>query len=290
MTRFASVALATMVLVAFSQAQTPAGVPRVVRDQPAEIQLNVPGVADAATLVTFLGIDVATGQEYVLNSGATYERYTPFSTFKIANYLIAIETGVIADPQAIYPWNPVLRPRATHWPDDWARDHSLQSAFRASAVWFFQDIALSVGADRYRELLHAFGYGNASVGDDDDGFWLDGTLRVSPREQVAFLARVLAGELGLRAETHDQLRTATLLRSDLTHDAYGKTGAGPLDPESVDGAFGGWLVGWVETVDEAPFIFALYLEAPSFRDVWAMRSAATLDLLQQAGALPSDWR
>lgn len=288
MIRTASCALTVLVLMACAEARLAEAEPSAVRQHPIEIQLNVPPDASLATLATFIGIDTATGQEYVLNAEAGYQRYTPFSTFKIANYLIAIETGVIEDPEAMLPWDPARRPRAPHWPDDWARDHSLQSAFRASAVWFFQDIALSVGANRYRDFLQAFDFGSASFDDDNDAFWLDGSLRVSPREQVAFLARMLDGGLGLTTATPDQLRDVTLLRRSDGWEMHGKTGAGPLDPDTSGSAFGGWLVGWVEAAHGAPFVFALYLEAPGFRDVWAMRSAVTIDLLQQSGVLPRE--
>ena len=43
--------------------------------------------------------------------------------------------------------------------------------------------------------LDVFGYGNRDISGPIDQFWLDGQLRISPRGQVEFVHRMLAGEL-----------------------------------------------------------------------------------------------
>ena len=42
--------------------------------------------------------------------------------------------------------------------------------------------------------LSRLGYGNADISSGLDSFWLGGSLRISPREQVALLARLAFGE------------------------------------------------------------------------------------------------
>jgi len=71
------------------------------------------------------------------------ERFTPCSTFKIANSLIALHTGVATGPEFFLKWDGVMRPIAR-----WNQDHTLRSAMSNSVVWFYQEIARRIGLER----------------------------------------------------------------------------------------------------------------------------------------------
>lgn len=55
--------------------------------------------------------------------------FLPASTYKIINTLIGLETGVIPDENYVIKWDDVKRDISA-----WNQDHTLQSAFRVSAV------------------------------------------------------------------------------------------------------------------------------------------------------------
>ena len=84
---------------------------------------------------------------------------------------------------------------------DWARDHTLRSAFRFSVLWYYQTLARRAGLPVETRLVQQFHYGNENTrgGLDKTGepFWVDGTLRISANEQVEFLRRFHEGRLGL---------------------------------------------------------------------------------------------
>ena len=61
------------------------------------------------------------------------------------------------------------------------------SALRPSVLWFFQRIAPRIGADRMKDWLDRFEYGNRDVSGPISEYWITGRLLISPREQVAFL-------------------------------------------------------------------------------------------------------
>src|SRR5215203_642905 len=128
-------------------------------------------------------------------------RFTPFSTFKIPNAAIGLETGVIQDPDAVVPWDRKKHPPESHWPEGWKRDHSLRSALKASAVWFFRDMAVRIGPDRMAKLLRQLDYGNQDISGGIDHFWLASTLKISADEQVRFLRSFHDGKLGLSPRT-----------------------------------------------------------------------------------------
>ena len=214
------------------------------------------------------------------------ERYRPYSTFKIPNLLIALDTGTAASVDAVRRWDSARRPPAGFWPDGWRGDQTLADAFRRSTVWYFQDLALEIGGARYREMLQAFGYGNAMAPDASDVFWLSGPLEISVREQALFLRRLLSGELPLRAESVASLQEVSLLEVSNGCRLHGKTGSGPAAEDNMNGPFEGWLVGWVDCAETAPVVFALFLRGPSYASIARFRREMSRSFLRHIGAWP----
>lgn len=233
--------------------------------------------------VSFLARDLATDTDYVLEGSNLDRRYTPLSTFKIANLVIALETGAAASLDDWRPWIPQERPAEPHWPQDWRQGQTLEQAFRRSAVWYFRDLARKIGSDRYRAKLSQWGYGNAAAPAGSDDFWLDNTLSISVGEQVDFLEKLVAGRLDVRPENISALDRASLSGTEGKVAIHGKTGAGPDDPSNTDGAFSGWYVGYLRRQAGEPVVFALHVKGPSFGAIAAFRRAFTLRLLTDIG-------
>ena len=96
----------------------------------------------------------------------------PASTYKIPHSVIALETGVVADPDGdIFKWDGVTRPIAA-----WNRDHTLRSAIAASAVPVYQQIARRIGAERMKKYLDLLEYGNRDIGGVHRSVLADGCL------------------------------------------------------------------------------------------------------------------
>jgi len=233
--------------------------------------------------VVFLARELDGDRTHALNPDRINERQTPNSTFKIPNFLIALDTGVITDAHQIQDWDEAHRPPTDFWPESWKQPQSLMTAFQCSAVWFFRDIALAVGGERYRTELSRLNYGNAEAADNSDLFWLDGTLRISPTEQVNYLARLLQGEFDTPPEHLALLEQASLLTEIDQCQLHGKTGAGPAG-DNFDGPFEGWLIGWVRCPNQSPTVFALWTHGPSFTAINRFRQQAAVALLQRTGA------
>lgn len=235
--------------------------------------------------VSFLARDLETSVSYVLGGSDINTRHAPWSTFKIPNLLIALETGVARDLDAERRWDPARRPAASYWPRDWRRDQTLRTAFRRSAVWYFRDLAMEIGAGRYRATLGDWAYGNARADDGSDRFWLDRSLQISVREQVDFLARLLQGELGVSPTAIDALVEASFAGRLDGVRLHGKTGAGTVMPGRFNGAFEGWYSGFILRPGQKPVVFSLFAEAPSFRLLRDFRKDFAVYLLKQTGLL-----
>jgi len=241
---------------------------------------------DADRDVAFLALDLEDGTRWVVAPEELDTPRTPWSTFKIPNLLIALDTGAAESLDHSIDWDPERRPAGAHWPDHWAQRQTLASAFRRSALWFFQDLARAIGGTVYRERLIAFAYGNANAPDGSDIFWLDGTLTISLREQVRFLAALLRDELPVNPKALAALREVARLDERGGHRLYGKTGAGPASPDDFDGPFRGWLVGWVERPERAPVVYALFVDGPDWDSIARFRREAAERLLTDTGAWP----
>jgi len=178
-------------------------------------------------------------------------RVTPQSTFKIPHALAALDAGVIAENEVI-----AYDGHAVDWPS-WGRDHALASALRDSVVWYFQEIARRLGADRERQYLRRFEYGNRDSSGGLTTFWLGRTLAISPDEQARFLLNLYAGRVGVSEHAVETVRRLLVQPQGHVTNAAGanpfaapwpngaivsaKTGAGP----HADGRAVRWLVGHV---------------------------------------------
>jgi beta-lactamase class D len=118
-------------------------------------------------------------------------RFSPFSTFKIPNSLIGLETGVIKDAEFVIPWDRVKYPPQENWNVEpfshWGQDHTLRTAIKYSVVWYYRELATRVGPARMKDNLEKLRYGNRDISGGIDRFWLNSSLRVSPDEEVEFL-------------------------------------------------------------------------------------------------------
>lgn len=235
-------------------------------------------------VVSFVARDLETGLTYVLEGSEPDERRGPWSTFKIPNLLIALETGAAQSLETQLPWNPDQRPPAEYWPVNWRQDQTLRSAFVRSSAWAFQDLALEIGSDVYQEFLPAWSYGDAEVADGSDTFWLDQTLEISPREQVNFLDRLLNRELSVSDASLSALDGVSLAGQRPDGELHGKTGAGPVVPGDFDGRFEGWYVGYLSRETQAPVVFALHAEAASYSGIQTFRRQMAERLLSDVTA------
>jgi len=129
-------------------------------------------------------------------------RVTPASTFKIPHALAALDAGVIdsAEMSIAYDGHPVNF-------ESWRRDHTLASAIHSSVVWYFQNIAARLGMDRERDYLRKFEYGNQDPSSGLTTFWLGGSLRISPDEQLLFLSKLYQDTLPVSTRAKEIVRT-----------------------------------------------------------------------------------
>ncbi|CCE07123.1 Beta-lactamase (OXA-5), class D (fragment) [Bradyrhizobium sp. STM 3843] len=198
----------------------------------------------------------------------------PASTFKIANSLIALETGVVEDPDKdVFKWDGVKR-----WNEAWNKDHTLRSAIAVSAFPVYQEIARRIGLERMQKFVDLLEYGNRDIGGGIDQFWVSGALRIDPVQQVDFVDRLRRGTLPISKRSQDLVRDIMPVIKVGDATMHAKTGLTDRDHGSL-----AWLVGWVDKGDE-PTVFALNMDCPEPRHV-ADRMTLTQGCLSEIGAI-----
>jgi beta-lactamase class D len=230
--------------------------------------------------VTFLAVDLVKNNCWAINKAGLSQRHPPYSTFKIPHSLIALEAGAVKSIDERIEWDQIKYPAQPFWPETWKKSHTLASAFKHSAVWYYKALVPRITPAEYKRWLARFHYGNQTFTARSNEFWLNGELQISPAEQVEFIACLLKNRCGVKTTNFAAFEPTALqdVRNGLS--LYAKTGAGPVDPQNFDGAFEGWYVGYVKAEDGKPVAaFALYMEAESFSQIKTYRKDFSLRLL-----------
>ena len=192
------------------------------------------------------------------------KRSSPCSTFKIFSTYVGLDTGVIQMNDSVRTWN-----GTTYWYEPWNRDIGLPDAFRQSCVWYYRQVIDDIGQPVMQAHIDEMNYGNRDISDwqgdlnegeplaDLKGFWLESSLKISPKEQIQVLRRIM--EHPEKGELANTLKLLMLTRDDAATGlkVYGKTGFGRVDGKNTDA----WFVGLYEREEKTAY-FALRLDDP----------------------------
>lgn len=241
---------------------------------------------------SFVLLNGKTGRYIRHNPEGAAVRYAPCSTFKIANSAVGLETGVVPDAAFKIAYDPALKMEGQGPNGAWAQDHTLASAFKASVVWYYQEVARKVGQERMSRMLYRMGYGNQDISGPIDQFWLGrGGLRISADEQVQFLQRLYEGKAGLSPRTTAILKEIMIADEGPGWKLSAKTGACGVPGEQVVL----WYVGWVERKDGVHY-FATQMVDKQYAPLFNQRISKTrqilseLRLIEEPAVSPEDLR
>jgi beta-lactamase class D len=221
---------------------------------------------------TFVAASLGGDTIYVHNAARSIERFSPASTFKIPNTLIALDSQIVESESSTFTWDGTDRGI-----EKWNKNQTLETAFKVSCVWCFQEIAREVGVEGYESALSRLDYGSQNLGKQIDSFWLNGSLEISAVEQIAFLRKLYNYDLPFRREHVDILRQIMIVQTTQQHVIYAKTGWAGTEPQVA------WYVGFVET-SEGTWLFAMNMrvdhpEQAMLREELSLRSLRALGII-----------
>lgn len=212
--------------------------------------------------------------------------YTPASTFKLFNALVALDTGAVHDEFDPIRWDGQVRTLGGAPAIEWNRDNTLASGMRYSTVWFYQEVARRAGQERMQSWIDKAGYGNRDIGGGIDRFWLAGNLRISAEQQIAFLRALADDKLPFSKRAQEVVRRISIVESQPTYVLHAKAGFSSDAGKEENHVGIGWYVGWVEHAGRRWF-FALNADMPTYQDA-PKRMSLAKSMLEDIGALPAD--
>lgn len=228
--------------------------------------------------MTFLGFfcqPLGGDENFILINGSTSEvigefgseieeRVTPASSFKIVLSLMGYDAGILQDDETP-TWD--FQEGYDDFLESWKHSQTPQTWMTSSCIWFSKIIALQLGLEAIGQYVSSFEYGNQdfSAGMIPPGpinpAWVSSSLQISPKEQVAFIQKMLRGRLSISSKAL-QMTKHLLFKEEISHGwkLFGKTGLGSTVDENDKSVKVRWFVGWVES-DQNFFPFAYLLQA-----------------------------
>jgi beta-lactamase class D len=217
---------------------------------------------------TLIVKNLKTDRVYVCNPERSLQRFTPESSFKVPNALIGLEVGAVWDEYDVKRWDGIVRPF-----EEWNRDHTLGSAMRASAIWYYQAMARDIGIERMKNYVDRIRYGNMDISGGIDTFWLDSSLKISAEEQVGFMEDLVEETLPFKEKTMKTVKRIMIDNDQDNYTVHGKTGTRLSDMGL------GWYVGYVEH-GKTDWVFAANVDSSGTK-----AKAVTLVALKHLGIL-----
>lgn len=183
-------------------------------------------------------------------------RTAPNSTYKIYDALFGLEEGVIAPDDSFMAWDGTNHPF-----EAWNGNQDLLSAMQSSVNWYFEEIDKQIGGAAIQDYIRKIGYGNEIVNANLSSYWMQGTLKISPIEQVELLTALHNNQFDFAPENINAVKNSICLFSSENFSSegknfYGKTGTGRVDGQDING----WFVGLLETTGNTYF-FATNIQA-----------------------------
>lgn len=213
-------------------------------------------------------------ENFILIKGSTNEivrefgpnieaRVTPASSFKIVLSLMGYDAGVLQDEQNP-TWN--FQEGYDDFLESWKSPQNPQTWIKSSCIWYSKIIASKLGIETIHHHLSLFEYGNQdlSAGLVPPGpinpAWVSSSLKISPKEQVEFVQKMIQGRLPVSSNALQMTRNL-LFKEEMPQGwkLFGKTALGSTVDENGKKLKVRWFVGWVEN-DQDFFPFAYLLQ------------------------------
>lgn len=207
--------------------------------------------------------DKAANTYFLYNQEKCETEVSPLSTFKIISALAGLENNVLVNEASTMEYS-----GANYPVDTWNADLTLEEAFAASCIWYFRQVVDMVGQEAIGTMLQEIQYGNCDISQwngsemnslpELNGFWLESSLKISPKQQVEALNYIFDGENNFSVENLEKLKNI-MYAAELEHGRlYGKTGSGNNG--------NAWFVGFLEESDNRSY-FAVYLDDMQNKDI-----------------------
>lgn len=219
---------------------------------PATIDNSLKKYFDSAQVEgTFALMNNQRGDITIYNMELDTSRVTPGSGFKIMATLTGVQLGVITGKDMKLSMDSTSNSDSV----------SLNQAFHEDNIPYFQKISRRVGKDQLKQWMDSVQYGNQQMEGAVDSFWLNGSLKISPDEQLGLMFRLYFDKLPFQNYAQGVLRSAMLQKENTLYKLHYAASTGT----DASGRPLGWASGWVEE-NRHVYFFVTLVKSKNDRD------------------------
>jgi len=213
---------------------------------------------------TFVLKDISNNKVKIFNQKRSDIEFLPASTFKILNSMIALQTSAIKTVNDTIKWDGIDK----GW-KQWNKDQTMKTAMPISCVWFYQELAKRIGKEKMQKWINKCNYGNKKIGNEIDNFWLEGDLKISAKEQISFIEKLINNSLPFDKKIQETVKKIMITDLTVNYIIHSKTGW----TNQI-----GWNVGYIETQNNM-WIFAMNMDIIDKKDA-KYRKKITYEILK----------
>ncbi|NQY79588.1 MAG: class D beta-lactamase [Candidatus Caenarcaniphilales bacterium] len=210
---------------------------------------------------TFLLYDQNKDQYFVYNKERAKTRLCPASSFKIFGTLAILDSEVIKNEKTVLKWD-----GTKHFIESFNQDLNLEQAYKYSAEWVYQKLIKEIGHSKMQNYLTESHYGNETIGEKVNAFWLDQSFKVSAYEQVEFLKKLDSNDLPFHQSSIDKTKTIMIHEHSDKYILRGKTGTTDKGVEQMS-----WFIGYLEQ-NSNKYFFATNVYSPSEKEFFKSKA------------------
>ena len=198
--------------------------PNNVKSDPAIVK-----IMDSASVTgVFALIENGSGQ-FIITNLANYKdsAYAPMHTFFAIPTLVALDRGIII--------------------------HDAKTWVALDSVNYFEDLIVKIGRETMLKTIDSLDYGKGIVSADSTRYWNNGSLKITPDEQLGFINKLYFNELPFQKRSQDMYKKMILKEDNSNYKLSYING-------SDSGKGNSWYLGYVEE-NKHPYFFVLYTQA-----------------------------
>jgi beta-lactamase class D len=208
----------------------------------------------------------------VFNLKRALKEFSPASTFKVSHTIIGLSLGSVKSVDEI-----IFHYHGEELPlKEWEHDMSLKDAIKVSNVRAYQVLSRKIGLKRMLKNIKKLKYGNQTIGNKVDEFWLDGTLKISALGEAQFFIKLAKEKLPYDKAILRKVKDIIILKSHGNYKLYGKTGLYVKGNQRV-----AWIAGFVQKKGHY-YSFAFNQDVSKSKDL-SLRQKIAEESLQSLG-------
>lgn len=209
---------------------------------------NIAKILDSAQVNGSFALMENGSAQFVISDLSIYKdsAFAPLQTLFSIPTLIALDKGYI-----------------NHTPGTWVSLDTLN---------YYQQLIEKIGRVDLLKSIDSIHYGKGIVGTDLSSFWKDGSLKITPDEQLGFIKKLYFNQLPFQKRSQEIFKKMILKEDNANYQLSYISGFNENDLPAA------WVLGYIEE-NKHPYFFVMHITAKN-KETWKDGSLKSLPILK----------